>query len=123
MQSEFLKNLPPPPPLPVTPPASPTAELRESPPAELGIKNSEFGIREAELPPPLPVTPPAPAAVVESGIENSEFGIRDASPPQEAVLPVQSGEDVAGRERAVKTIAALEQWLDAIHVTRTQPGA
>jgi hypothetical protein len=27
------------------------------------------------------------------------------------------------RERAVKTIAALEQWLDAIHVTRTHPVA
>lgn len=77
------------------------------------------------LPPPPPPTPTTktPPAVVESGIENSEFGIRTGEPPQEAELPVQSVEDVVERERAVKTIAALEQWLDAIHVTRTQPGA
>jgi tetratricopeptide (TPR) repeat protein len=85
VQSEFLKNLPPPPPPPPAPPPA-------SPPVELTIENSESGIREAALPP-------------------------------DTVLPVQSGEDVGERERAVKTIAALEQWLDAIHVTRTQPGA
>ena len=74
------------------------------------------------LPPPPPATPPASPAV-ESGIQNSEFGIREAEPPPVAELPVQSVEADAERERAVKTIAALEQWLDAIHVTRPQPGA
>ena len=36
--------------------------------------------------------------------------------------PVKSAvEDADQRERAMKTIRALEQFLDAIHVTRTQP--
>jgi len=74
------------------------------------------------LPPPPPVPPPA-SPVVELGIQNSEVGIREAEPPPVAELPVQSGEADAERERAVKTIAALEQWLDAIHVTRPQSGA
>ena len=83
-----------------------------------------FAEVESEFLKNLPPPPaPPPPAVVESGIKNSEFGIRTADPPQAAALPVQSGEDVAEHERAVKTIAALEQWLDAIHVTRTQPGA
>jgi tetratricopeptide (TPR) repeat protein len=96
VESEFLKNLPPPPP---PPPAV----------VELGIQNSEFGSREAEPPP----------AVVEPGIQNSEAGIRERIPASEFHIPNSEVE----RERAVKTIAALEQWLDAIHVTRTQPGA
>jgi hypothetical protein len=29
-------------------------------------------------------------------------------------------EDIAAREKAVRTIAALEQWLEAIHVARAQ---
>ena len=36
---------------------------------------------------------------------------------------VQSVEDADQRERAVKTIGALERFLDAIHVPRTQLGA
>jgi hypothetical protein len=60
---------------------------------------------------------------VELGIQHSEVGIREAEPPPVAELPVQSVEADAERERAVKTIAALEQWLDAINVTCTQPGA
>ena len=35
-------------------------------------------------------------------------------------LSLQSGEDTATRELAMQTIAALERWLDAIHVTRAQ---
>lgn len=134
VESEFLKNLPPPPPPPTPPPAVeesgiensepgiPEAEPAPSPvtpPAppsvESGIQNSEFGIREAEPPPP----PPPPPAVVESGIQDSEGGIRERIP--DSKFQIRNSE--AERERAVKTIAALEQWLDAIHVTRTQPGA
>jgi tetratricopeptide (TPR) repeat protein len=124
VESEFLKNLPPPPSPPAVvesgnqnsesgireeaPPPSPV-----TPPAvEVGIKNSELGIREAEPPPP-------PPAVEESGVHNSEGGIRERIP--DSRFQIQNSE--VERERAVKTIAALEQWLDAIHVTRTQPGA
>jgi hypothetical protein len=30
-------------------------------------------------------------------------------------------EDTAERDRALRMIAALEQWIDAIHVVRAQP--
>jgi tetratricopeptide (TPR) repeat protein len=43
--------------------------------------------------------------------------------PIESVEPVEPPEDVAARERALKTVAVLEQWLDAIHVARAQPRA
>ena len=102
VESEFLKNLSPPP--PVTPPSSPAVEL--------SIQNSEFGIRDSG---PLPPPPPA----VESGVENPEVGIRERIPDSRFQIPNSEVE----RERAVKTIAALEQWLDAIDVTRTHTGA
>jgi tetratricopeptide (TPR) repeat protein len=106
VESEFLKNLPPPPPQPALPTKTP-------PPAvELGIKNSEFGIRDAE---PLPPPPPA----LELGVENPEVGMPERIPDSKFQIPNSEVE----RERAVKTIAALEQWLDAIHVTRTNPVA
>ena len=70
------------------------------------------------LPPPPPVPPPA-SPVVELGIQNSEVGIRERIPDSQFQIPNSEAE----RERAVKTIAALEQWLDAIHVTRPQSGA
>lgn len=59
----------------------------------------------AAAPPPPPPAPPPPAAA-----------------PRIVVAPVQS-EAEAERERALRTIGALEQWLDAIHVARTQPRA
>jgi hypothetical protein len=46
---------------------------------------------------------------------------------QEEDAPVQFVENTDERElaakTAVKTIAALEEFLDALHVPRTQPGA
>ena len=106
VQTEFLKHLPPPPP-PVT--------LAAPPVVASGIENSESGIRDAEPP-------------VELGIENSEFGIREGIPNSkfqilDSEAPAQSVDDPAERGRARATIAALAQWLDAIHVARTQPGA
>jgi Tetratricopeptide repeat len=48
--------------------------------------------------------------------------LRSMAAPEEG-LPVQSAEDVAERERATRTIVALEHWLDAIHVVRTYRSA
>jgi tetratricopeptide (TPR) repeat protein len=94
VQTEFLKHLPPPP---------PTAAV------ESGIERSEFGIREptpnSTLQIPNSEPPPAPAA---------------ATPPVEVGM---SNSVNAEREHAGATIAALAQWLDAIHVARTRPGA
>jgi tetratricopeptide (TPR) repeat protein len=94
-------------------------EPPKPPAADEGLSFAEV---ESEFLKNLP-PPPPPPALVESRIQTSDVGIREAEGPPAAELPVQSGETDAGRERAVKTIAALEQWLDAIHVTRTQPGA
>jgi tetratricopeptide (TPR) repeat protein len=57
--------------------------------------------------------------------EASPFDSGEASPfdfaqdTQAAAL--QSEEDTAARQLAMQTIKTLEQWLDAIHVTRAQP--
>jgi tetratricopeptide (TPR) repeat protein len=102
-QQEFLKNLPPPPPPPtsfVVPPA-----VEEPPPfAESPVQSMEE-----------PVDPSHGAAIDESQ--------RMAEPEPEPTLDAEAPDDVSGRERALSTIAALEQWLDAIHVARTQPRA
>jgi tetratricopeptide (TPR) repeat protein len=90
-QDEFLKNLPPPPPPP--PPRPP--------------------------PPPAIEAPPEPAEPVQSReepiAESAAAPVDTEEPPNAAV-----GE-TAVAEPATQTIAALEQWLDAIHVARTQP--
>jgi tetratricopeptide (TPR) repeat protein len=102
-QQEFLKNLPPPPPPPtpfVVPPA-----VEEPPPfAESPVQSMEE-----------PVDPSHGAAIDESQ--------RMAESEPEPTLDAEAPDDVSGRERALSTIAALEQWLDAIHVARTQPRA
>ena len=74
MQTEFLQNLPAPPPKPAPPP-----EIRLAPPPE-----------------PVRVEPLA----VEEPPHNS-----------------------AERAQALQLVAVLEQWLDAIHVSRAQPRA
>jgi hypothetical protein len=33
----------------------------------------------------------------------------------------ESPEDTAERDHALRMVAALEQWIDAIHVVRAQP--
>ena len=40
--------------------------------------------------------------------------------PRRHRWPTRRTEDIAAREKAVRTIAALEQWLEAIHVARAQ---
>jgi tetratricopeptide (TPR) repeat protein len=78
------------------------------------------------LPPPPP--PPPPAAAVELGelgIENLEGGTTEANPGSEFQIPtsIPAPDPERATQTAVKTVAALEQFLDAIHVARTQRGA
>jgi hypothetical protein len=56
---------------------------------------------------PADLAPPAPVEPV------SEWSL----PPSPSL------DDSAAREEATRTIAALEQWLDAIHVARAHRGA
>jgi hypothetical protein len=96
-QQEFLKNLPPPPPRPAAPPAPP-------PFADSPVESTEEPVELSH----------------GAAIDNA-----DSAPEPEPLraLAADASDDVLGRERALRTIAALEHWLDAIHVARTQPGA
>jgi tetratricopeptide (TPR) repeat protein len=102
-EHEFLKNLPPPPKLSIAPP--PVAEVAPQ------AANSPLQFME-EL-----VAHPHGAAI--------EPPARDAEPGPEPVTAFEAEppESTVDREHALHTIAALEHWLDAIHVTRTQPRA
>ena len=75
----------------------------------LSLEQVEHEFLQSLGPPP---TPPAlsPAPPPES----------PASAPKAMIMP---SEDVEAREHALKTVAVLEQWLDAIHVARAQPRA
>jgi tetratricopeptide (TPR) repeat protein len=86
MQEEFLKDLPPPPPVPAE---------------EFRIENVESGSREEE---------PQSTFQVAGSVENSESGLPAHIPNSE----IQTHNSL---------IMALEQFLDAINVARTQPGA
>jgi len=121
VQEEFLKHLPPPPPAPPVELPSP------APSVELRIENSEFGIREGIPDSEFPIPNSIGLASAESGIEDSESALPPRIPNSEFQIPNSLAEDPDERERAMKTatdtIVALEQFLDAIHVPRTQPGA
>jgi len=62
--------------------------------------------------PPAATAPEGPSITPESA----------ASTLESTAGTVQSNAS-ADEERAQRTIVALERWLDAIHVSRTQPGA
>jgi hypothetical protein len=78
---------------------------------------------------PAVASPMLDDGAVEPGIENMESRTRESLPDSGFEVrdsldwPLQSVEDSDERERAMKTIVALEQFLDAVHVPRTQPGA
>ncbi len=59
------------------------------------------------------------AAVTESPIVNAA----ERSPLADAATEIAAPTDDAGFDPAMRTIAALEQWLDAIHVARAQRSA
>jgi tetratricopeptide (TPR) repeat protein len=48
---------------------------------------------------------------------------RTPSPAPAAAAPAAAARNQADRDRALRTIAALEQWLGAIHAARPQPAA
>ena len=129
MQNEFLQNLAPPP--PVKSPEPPRVEMAIAPepaPAVPSVDNEE----KAERPPiheDASADPPAPErAFAESPLPSAEPSVSTVD-RESAFAPVASIEHVdvgasqytAERARAVQTIGALEQWIDAIHVARAQP--
>ena len=95
MADEFMRNLPPP---PAPPPPAPVAPEPES---------------------VVPLADVAPSRTeAAAGTEVVELPAED---PARAWTPDAEAEpDAAERRRAQAQIAALDQWLDAIHVTREQ---
>ncbi len=72
---------------------------------------------------PPPVAPkPTAAPAADEAPPRAEIVGPSTPPDLSADTPVQS-EASAEHDRAQRTIVALEQWLDAIHVARTQPRA
>ena len=66
---------------------------------------------------------PAPPPVAPKPAKAPEIHLAPPPEPVPVVVPVEieeAPEDTAGRDQAVKQIAVLEQWLDAIHVSRAQ---
>jgi tetratricopeptide (TPR) repeat protein len=124
LQSEFLQHLPPPPP---RPPAPPVLEPRSenSPPAAEAPGVNLDPVTPVTDRPPDPVSDPPAAEPPAHDDEPPAHEEEDDDEPemQENASPVQFVADTDGRSRALSTIAALEQWLGAIHVARTQPGA
>jgi tetratricopeptide (TPR) repeat protein len=100
MQDEFLQNLMPPPP-------APAAALRTAPPPAVDET-------------PSPLAPPPDAAPIAAESEPT------AAAPPAVVDPVAVEETRPGtteRDRSLRLVAVLEQWLDAIHVVRAEPRA
>jgi len=100
MESELLKLAP----RPTVPAAVAPAAQVAPPPPEPAPATSAAHVAPPPPPPapsPIPIAEPAAVAEVE------------VAPPIEEPVPSE-----AELEHAARTVAALEQWLDAIHVTR-----
>jgi tetratricopeptide (TPR) repeat protein len=140
-QDEFLKHIPPPPPPapvpaasepePVVPLQAAHAEPEATEPAQIEADVQHGDDVEPEVPHGEDVEAEAPRTD-DVEFEASPAAYVDA-PPQEGDAapaasqateaetepPVEPTEDPE-RSRATQTVAALEQWLDAIHVTRVE---
>jgi len=127
---EFLKHLPPPPALADVPePEAPAPQLAVAQPDVL-LDAPALHAEPLEPEPTVPDAVPAAAVLPPVAALNplQSFEEPIAEPLRETVVEHVEDDDaafddVAERERAMQTIAALEQWLDAIHVARTQPHA
>jgi tetratricopeptide (TPR) repeat protein len=122
MQSELLK-LAPPQPASEPPPVWEAPAILEVPPEPESVRASEAPL-ESEAP-PEPEAPPAwapdtfetlPVAFLEvSGVSDTLNGAVEPEVAPAMHEPVPSEAEL---EHTARTLAALEQWLDAIHVAR-----
>jgi hypothetical protein len=75
---------------------------------------------------PSPAVPPEPDPIPPAAIipppDSPPLTVESVDAAAVERAPERESDDGAP-ERARQTIAALEQWLDAIHVSRTQPRA
>jgi len=150
MESEFLQNLPAPPPLvkpaTVVPEASaPAVEAVEAVEPDEVVQAASPAPAPEVVPEPAPWTVAAPdpiapdliapdpivtdpivteaivtEPIVAAPLVTTPFAAAVAVAPVAVEEPLH---DTAGHELAVRQIAALEQWLGAIHVSRAEPRA
>jgi len=121
MQQELFNLSPSPPSAPaaqhVAPPPAAVASSQQVEPAPVPGSSPAAGAEVALSPAATAIEPESP---VEAPVEQAASAV--LAEPQatqaEAGSAVQSVENPT-RERALHTVAALEQWLDAIHVART----
>jgi len=120
MQQELFNLSPPPPSAPaaqhVAPPPAAVASSQQVEPAPVPGSSPAAGAEVAASPAATAIEPESPG---EAPVEQAASAVL-AEPPAtqaEAGSAVQSVENPT-RERALHTVAALEQWLDAIHVAR-----
>jgi tetratricopeptide (TPR) repeat protein len=106
MQNEFLQNLMPPPPV-----APPPALQMAPPPAvqaePLAVHATSSPI--TSLSDPAPIVPELEPVAAAPAIAADPVAVEELPP------------DAAARHDALRLIAVLDQWLDAIHVVRAQP--
>ena len=146
MQQELLKHSPPPPlaataeqaapptpsaaPAPQAAPPTPSAVTTEQVTPPPAPESSPEMSLQASAPPPVVSRVAAPPATIEIERESpteapvERAASAAASPEPEATQQADAAPEVQSlenptRERALHTVAALEQWLDAIHVART----
>jgi len=141
IQDEFLKHLPPPPrppkaaAAPQVAPAPPLPEPASTPPDEPSSAGTESVPRaglDERLAAPAESTAEIAAAAREAtpeveaappdytSMSEIEAGAAEAAPQIDAAPPdfTASNQELAAQQPALQMIAALEQLLDAIHVTR-----
>ena len=78
------------------------------------------------LPPPPPVRPAAPLRTETAAAPEAPSAVPSPEPEkgqggEEGRTDVVASDHGSERARAVQMIAALEQWVDALHVARAQP--
>src|SRR3954447_21513186 len=86
----------------------------------------EFLLNLPPPPPPPPALLPSPVSpAAEPTVPGPELALSPASDDvalsSEPSIMEEPAEDTAERIQAVRLLAALGQWLDAIHVARAQP--
>ena len=121
MQQELFNLSPSPPSAPaaqhVAPPPAAVASSQQVEPAPVPGSSPAAGAEVALSPAATAIEPESPEEAPVEQAASAVFAESQAT-QAEAGSTVQSVEDPT-RERALHTVAALEQWLDAIHVART----
>lgn len=116
MASEFMKHSPPPPP----PPEAPAPSPAETTPASAAQASPSPALAEA-LPASAEQAAPSPVDTLPASLSETPLEAHEALPSEPpSAPPEEAPADDSAPSNAQTTIARLDQWLDAIHVSRAQ---